>query len=268
MGLGSGIEWTESTWNPVTGCDKISPGCKYCYAERMAERLHAMGQPNYTNGFELTLQPRMVELPLTWKKPQTIFVNSMSDLFHKDVPLPFIQRVFDVMRRAHWHRFQVLTKRADRLAALDPELTWSPNIWMGVSVESAKYASRIDHLRSTRAAVKFLSLEPLLGPLPGLNLDSIDWAIVGGESGPKARPMDPAWAIDLRDQCLAAGVPFFFKQWGGKNKKKAGRLLEGRTWDQMPSSPPPPPSGTRSLPLLPIEPARPARRSPLRKVGS
>jgi protein gp37 len=177
-----------------------------------------MGQPNYTNGFELTLQPRMVELPLSWKKPQTIFVNSMIDLFHKDVPLAFIQRVFDVMRRAHWHRFQVLTKRADRLATLDPELTWSPNIWMGVSVESAKYASRIDHLRSTRAAVKFLSLEPLLGPLPGLNLESIDWTIVGGESGPKARPMDPAWAIDLRDQCLAAGVQFFFKQWGGKNK--------------------------------------------------
>src|SRR5262249_104249 len=158
--LGSGIEWTESTWNPVTGCDKISPGCKYCYAERMANRLQAMDQPNYRNGFELTLQPRMVELPLSWKKPQTIFVNSMSDLFHKDVRVTSTQRVCEGMRRAHWHRFQVPTKRADRLAALDPELTWSPNIWMGVSVESAKYASRIDHLRSTRAAVKFLSLEP------------------------------------------------------------------------------------------------------------
>lgn len=252
MGLGSGIEWTESTWNPVTGCDKISPGCKFCYAERMAERLQAMGQPNYKKGFELTLQPRMLELPLQWRKPQTIFVNSMSDLFHKDVPLSFIQRVFDVMRRAHWHRFQVLTKRADRVAALDPELIWSPNIWMGVSVESAKYTKRIDHLRSTRAAVKFLSLEPLLGPLSSLNLQSIDWAIVGGESGPRARPMAEAWVLDIREQCQAACVPFFFKQWGGKNKKKAGRVLEGRTWDEMPTSTasPPPPSRTRALSLL------------------
>jgi protein gp37 len=234
MGFGSGIEWTESTWNPVTGCDKISPGCKHCYAERMAERLQAMGQPNYKNGFELTLQPRMLELPLAWRKPQTIFVNSMSDLFHDDVPLSFIQQVFDVMRRAHWHRFQVLTKRASRLAALAPELVWSPNIWMGVSVESSNYVSRIDDLRRTRAAVKFLSLEPLLGPLSALDLRSIDWAIVGGESGPRARPMDPEWVIEIRDQCQAAGVPFFFKQWGGKNKKKAGRLLDGRTWDDMP----------------------------------
>jgi protein gp37 len=234
MGLGSGIEWTESTWNPVTGCDKISPGCKFCYAERMAERLQAMGQPNYKNGFELTLQPRMLELPLHWRKPQTIFVNSMSDMFHKDVPLAFIQQVFDVMRRAHWHRFQVLTKRADRLAALDSELTWSPNVWMGVSVESAKYIERIDYLRQTRAAVKFLSLEPLLGPLSKLDLGSIDWAIVGGESGPRARPMAEAWVLDIRAKCQAAGVPFFFKQWGGKNKKKTGRLLEGQTWDEMP----------------------------------
>jgi protein gp37 len=251
MGLGSGIEWTESTWNPVTGCDKISPGCKFCYAERMAERLHAMGQPNYKNGFELTLQPHMVELPLHWKRPQTIFVNSMSDLFHKDVPLSFIQQVFDVMRRAHWHRFQVLTKRADRLAELDPELTWSPNIWMGVSVESAKYVNRIDHLRQTRANVKFLSLEPLLGPLSRLDLRSIDWAIVGGESGPKARPMSPSWVVEIREQCKAARVPFFFKQWGGKNKKKAGRVLEGRTWDEMPRVTTLPRAGAaRSLPLV------------------
>jgi protein gp37 len=234
MALGSGIEWTESTWNPVTGCDKISPGCKYCYAERMAERLQAMGQPNYKNGFELTLQPQMLELPLRWKKPQTIFVNSMSDLFHKDVPLEYIQRVFNVMHRAHWHRFQVLTKRAERLAELSEKLRWPYNVWMGVSVESDKYVFRIDHLRSTSAKTKFLSLEPLLGPLANLDLAGIDWVIVGGESGPKARPMDPAWAIDIRNQCRLASVPFFFKQWGGKNKKKAGRELEGQTWNEMP----------------------------------
>jgi protein gp37 len=231
---GSGIEWTEATWNPVTGCDKLSPGCKHCYAERMAERLQAMGQENYRNGFELTLQPHMLELPLRWKKPQTIFVNSMSDLFHKDVPLEYIQRVFEVMRRADWHCFQVLTKRADRLAQLAPELQWAPNIWMGVSVESDEYRFRIDELRSTGAKIKFLSLEPLLGPLEDLDLSGIDWVIVGGESGPGARPMDPAWARDLRDQCRRAKVPFFFKQWGGTNKKQAGRVLEGRTWDQMP----------------------------------
>ncbi len=234
MAQGSGIEWTESTWNPVTGCTKISPGCKHCYAERMAERLQAMGQANYVNGFELTLQPRMLELPLTWKKPKTIFVNSMSDLFHQNVPVAYIQRVFDVMARAHWHRFQVLTKRADRLVEMSPQLGWTPNIWMGVSVENDKYRGRIDDLRSTRAQTKFLSLEPLLGPLPDLDLRGIDWVIVGGESGPRSRPMDPAWVTDLRDQCHRAEVAFFFKQWGGKNKKKAGRVLEGRTWDQMP----------------------------------
>ncbi len=234
MAQGSGIEWTESTWNPVTGCTKISPGCKHCYAERMAERLQAMGQKNYRNGFALTLQPHMLALPLGWKKPQTIFVNSMSDLFHDDVPLGYISQVFDVMRRAHWHRFQVLTKRSRRLAELGPQLEWTPNIWMGVSVESDKYRARIDDLRNTNALVKFLSLEPLLGPLPNLDLEGMDWVIVGGESGPKARPMDPKWVMDLRDQCRWANVPFFFKQWGGKNKKQAGRVLEGRTWDQMP----------------------------------
>lgn len=237
MALGSGIEWTESTWNPVTGCDKISPGCRYCYAERMAERLQAMGQPNYINGFDLTLQPQMLELPLRWKKPQTIFVNSMSDLFHKNVPLEYIHRVFDVMRRASWHRFQVLTKRADRLANLDPEIDWPANVWMGVSVENANYTQRIAHLRETHARVRFLSLEPLLGPLPGLDLRGIHWVIVGGESGPGARPMNPEWVTGIRDQCQQAKVAFFFKQWGGTNRKKAGRTLEGQTWDEMPATP-------------------------------
>jgi protein gp37 len=236
MARGSDIEWTESTWNPVTGCTKISPGCKHCYAERMAKRLQAMEQPNYTHGFKLTLQPKMLEHPLTWRRPQTIFVNSMSDLFHQDVPLDYIQQVFDVMRRAHWHRFQVLTKRAERLAELSSALSWEPNIWMGVSVESNAYRHRVDLLRQTGAQIKFLSLEPLLGPLPDLDLRSIHWAIVGGESGPGARPMDPAWVVDLRDQCQRARVPFFFKQWGGTNKKKTGRALEGQTWEQMPAA--------------------------------
>lgn len=234
MALGSGIEWTESTWNPVTGCTKVSPGCKYCYAQRMAERLQLMGQSNYVNGFELTIQPHMLEIPLRWKKPQVIFVNSMSDLFHENVPIAYIRRVFDIMVRAHWHRFQILTKRSNRLVELNLKLNWAPNIWMGVSVESEKYRGRIDDLRLTDARTKFLSLEPLLGPLNDLDLNGIDWVIVGGESGPKARPMDLSWVTDLRDQALRAEVPFFFKQWGGKNKKKAGRLLEGRTWNQMP----------------------------------
>ena len=256
MAQQSSIEWTESTWNPVTGCTKISPGCKYCYAERMAERLQAMGQANYVNGFDLTLQPHMLELPLSWKKPQTIFVNSMSDLFHEDVPLAYIRKVFDVMARAHWHRFQVLTKRAGRLAELSPKLVWAPNIWMGVSVENDKYRGRIDDLRSTAAQTKFLSLEPLLGPLDDLNLIGIDWVIVGGESGHRARPMDPAWVTDLRDLCRRAKVPFFFKQWGGKNKKKAGRLLEGQTWDQIPtgSAAPPQRSPARQRATLAVLP--------------
>lgn len=238
MGSNSTIEWTEATWNPVTGCTKISPGCKHCYAERMSMRLRAMGQRNYVNGFDLTLHEHALEIPLRWNKPQVIFVNSMSDLFHKDVPLDFIARVFDVMRRANWHRFQVLTKRSERLLELSSHLQWEQNIWMGVSVESADYAFRIDDLRKTSARVKFLSLEPLLGPLPQLNLKGIDWVIVGGESGPGARPMSEHWVLDIRDQCLREGVAFFFKQWGGVNKKKSGRLLEGRTWDGMPSSAP------------------------------
>src|ERR1017187_9649342 len=234
MATNSPIEWTDATWNPVTGCSKISPGCKDCYAERMAMRLKAMGQKNYRNGFGVTLQPQMLELPLHWKRPKRIFVNSMSDLFHVDVPLSYIRDVFDVMRRANWHQFQVLTKRAERIEDLSPKLTWQPNIWMGVSVENEEYLHRIEHLRKTRAHGKFLSLEPLLGPLPKMNLRGIDWAIVGGESGPGARLVDPAWVTDIRDQFVKAGVRFFFKQWGGFQKKKTGRTLEGRTWDEMP----------------------------------
>ncbi len=234
MATYSAIEWTESTWNPVTGCTKVSPGCKHCYAERMAKRLQAMGHASYANGFALTLQERNLELPLSWKRPQRIFVNSMSDLFHEGVPDEFILRVFDVMRRADWHCFQVLTKRSERLARMDPILKWEPHIWMGVSVENAKYTYRIDYLRGTGAHVRFLSLEPLLGPLPDLDLNDIDWAIVGGESGPGARPMAEEWVKDIRDQCVRSGVAFFFKQWGGTNKKKTGRLLDGCTWDEMP----------------------------------
>ena len=234
MATNSPIEWTDATWNPVTGCSKISPGCKHCYAEKMANRLKAMGQANYRNGFELTLQPQMLELPLHWKTPKRIFVNSMSDLFHVDVPLSYIKQVFEVMRRAHWHQFQVLTKRAERIEELSTQLNWEPNIWMGVSVENQKYAYRIDHLRKTGAHVKFLSIEPLIGPVGKLNLRGIDWVIVGGESGPGARPMDDNWATGIRDQCQKANVAFFFKQWGGVQKKKTGRELDGRTWDEMP----------------------------------
>jgi len=235
MSTRSGIEWTESTWNPLTGCTKISPGCTHCYAERMARRLQAMGQPNYANGFRLTLHEHMLEQPLGWKKPQMVFVNSMSDLFHGDVPPEFILKVFDAMRRASWHTFQVLTKRSERLVELDPLLEWPPNVWMGVSVENQDYAFRIEHLRQTRACIKFLSLEPLLGPLPTLDLHGIDWVIVGGESGPGARPMAEEWVLTIRDQCLTSGVSFFFKQWGGVRKKQARRVLRGRTWDQLPA---------------------------------
>jgi protein gp37 len=232
----SRIEWTESTWNPVTGCTKISAGCENCYAERMAKRLKAMGQPNYANGFQVTMHERALLLPLTWKRPQTSFVNSMSDLFHRDVSRDFIQKVFAVMNEAHWHRFQVLTKRAGRLAQMNEALPWAENIWMGVSVENQTYVERIDHLRGTDAMVKFLSIEPMIGPIRNLNLAGIDWVICGGESGPGARPMAADWVCDIRDHCLEADVPFFFKQWGGVNKKKAGRLLDGRTWDEMPGS--------------------------------
>ena len=236
MALSSSIEWTESTWNPLTGCTKVSPGCANCYAERMALRLKAMGNPNYANGFNVTMHYDVLELPLRWGKPQTIFVNSMSDLFHEDVPEQFIFRVFDIMRRADWHCFQILTKRSSKLIDLSPRLQWMPNIWMGVSVEDERHTFRIDHLRGTGANIKFLSLEPLLGPISRLNLEGIDWVIVGGESGPRSRQMKEAWVIDIRNQCQEAKVPFFFKQWGGTNKKKTGRKLEGRTWDEMPLS--------------------------------
>lgn len=236
MAQNSKIEWTESTWNPVTGCTKISAGCKNCYAERIALRLKAAGSPNYANGFRLTLHHHALEIPLRWMQPRTIFVNSMSDLFHKDIPFDFISKIFDVMYRASHHRFQILTKRSDRLMELSPNLTWPENVWMGVTVENADCIFRIDHLRQTNAAIKFVSFEPLLSPISNIDLEGIDWVIVGGESGPKARPMKPQWAIDIRDKCLDAEVPFFFKQWGGLNKKKNGRILDGRTWNEIPQT--------------------------------
>ena len=231
----TGIEWTDATWNPVTGCTKISPGCKNCYAERLSVRLQAMGNPRYQDGFRVTLHPDLLTLPLRWRQPKRIFVNSMSDLFHEAISEDFISQIFEVMARADWHVFQVLTKRTERLASLAPRLPWAPNIWQGVSVETARYTSRIDHLRTVPAAVRFLSIEPLLGPIPNLLLDDIDWVIVGGESGPGRRPMAAAWARDIRDQCVRARVPFFFKQWGGRTPKAAGRVLDRRTWDEMPT---------------------------------
>ena len=231
----SKIEWTESTWNPVTGCTKISAGCINCYAQRMAKRLKAMGQANYANGFEVAMHPHVLERPLTWKKPQMIFVNSMSDLFHDDIPLDFIRRIFDVMQRASWHTFQVLTKRAERLAELSSLLNWPDNVWMGVTVENNDCAHRIDLLRDIPAAVRFLSMEPLLSAADNMNLDNIDWVIVGGESGPGARPVEKKWVRSIRRQCQQVKVPFFFKQWGGVNKKKAGRLLDGQIYNEMPS---------------------------------
>ena len=236
MAANSKIEWTQCTWNPVTGCTKISPGCLNCYAERMARRLQAMGQPNYRNGFRVTLHPHMLEMPLLWRQPRTIFVNSMSDLFHQDVPLEYIRQVFDVMRRTPHHRFQYDNKLTARLAELASELPWPENIWMGVTVESNDYAFRIDHLRQTDAAIRFISFEPLLGPIRECNLREIDWVIVGGESGPGARPMDRDWVVDIRDRCVAANVPFFFKQWGGVNKKRNGRTLDKTTWNELPDA--------------------------------
>jgi protein gp37 len=230
----SKIEWTDATWNPVRGCTKISPGCKNCYAERFAERFRGVQGHPFERGFDLQLVHSKLGEPLRWKRPQRIFVNSMSDLFHDGVPVEYIKSVFDVMNRADWHQYQVLTKRAERLEALSSELPWAPHIWMGVSVENGDYLWRIDHLRRTKAHIKFLSIEPLLGPVGEIDLRGIDWVIAGGESGPGARPMDAAWVKDIRDQCLRAGVAFFFKQWGGVQKKRYGRELEGRTWDEMP----------------------------------
>ena len=231
----SSIEWTEATWNPVTGCSKISPGCKHCYAERMAARLRAMGSPRYRNGFKVTLQEDLVELPLQWKQAKVIFVNSMSDLFHKNVPSDFIVKVFDTMKRAHWHTFQVLTKRSDRLVSLAPYLPWPENLWMGVSAETPRFFFRVHDLARVPAAVRFLSLEPLLAPMPRLPLRSIDWVIVGGESGPGARRNESAWVQQIQKQCKDREIAFFFKQWGGVHKKAAGRLLNGRTYDEMPT---------------------------------
>lgn len=235
MSAASPIEWTESTWNPVTGCTKLSAGCANCYAERMALRLKAMGQPNYAEGFAVRMHEHMLEVPMGWRRPQTVFVNSMGDLFHEDVPFDFIRRVFEVMRRADWHTFQVLTKRSGRLRELAPLLDWPANVWMGVSVENAQVLGRVDDLRGTVGpSLRFLSLEPLLGPLPGAVLDGIDWVIAGGESGPGARPLAPEWVREVRDACVRDDVPFFFKQWGGTRKKRAGRELDGETWDEMP----------------------------------
>jgi protein gp37 len=231
------IEWTESTWNPVTGCTKLSSGCKFCYAEAMAKRLQSMGQEKYQNGFELTIHPDTLNEPYNWKKPKMIFVNSMSDLFHKDVPVEYIRKIFTVMRNNPQHVFQILTKRADVLAYYDSEgwLEWSHNIWMGVTVEDSSVTQRIDYLRNTGARVKFLSCEPLLTSLPNLNLQNIDWLIVGGESGRTPRPIKEEWVLNIQDQCLSQSVAFYFKQWGGTNKKKNGRLLQGQTFSEMPS---------------------------------
>ena len=231
------IEWTESTWNPTTGCTKISLGCKHCYAERMAKRLQSMRIEKYKNGFELTLHPDVLNEPYSWRNPRSVFVNSMSDLFHEDMPFDYIQKVFKVMNENLRHTFQVLTKRSDILLEYSKHLYWSKNIWMGVTVESQQFTNRIYELRKTEAFVKFLSLEPLISEVKVLNLAEIDWVIVGGESGPGARKMKKEWVIQIKEQCIEQNVPFFFKQWGGINKKKTGRLLEGRTWDEMPIEP-------------------------------
>jgi len=230
----SKIEWTESTWNPVTGCSKISEGCANCYAERMAYRLKAMGQKNYSNGFEVTLHPNALSIPLKWKKPRMIFVNSMSDLFHTKVSISFIKKIFNIMSEAHWHQFQILTKRAERLVDLAPHLNWPQNVWMGVTIESPSYLCRLEYLRNVPASVRFLSMEPLLNAIPKFDLSGIDWVIVGGESGPGARPIRKEWVIDIHENCKKQKVPFFFKQWGGTNKKKAGRLLDGKIISEMP----------------------------------
>jgi protein gp37 len=230
----SSIEWTEMTWNPTTGCTKISAGCKFCYAEIMSKRLKAMGVDKYKDGFKVRTQRDSLDIPYTWKSSKVVFVNSMSDLFHDDIPLEFIKQVFHVMNDNPQHVFQVLTKRAERLYKLHKELQWTHNIWMGVSVESGKVTDRIDFLRKIKAKVKFLSLEPLIAPLHDLNLKKMDWVIVGGESGHNPRPMNPDWVLDIQDQCKRSNVAFFFKQWGGRNKKANGRLLNGRTYDEMP----------------------------------
>ncbi len=236
MSTQSKIEWTDVTWNPVTGCTKISHGCKHCYAERMAKRLQMMNSKKYQKGFSVVTHESALSDPLHWKHPKLIFVNSMSDLFHQAVPTTFIESVFDVMNRAPQHTFQVLTKRLYRVARINHRLSWTPNIWLGVSIESARWLERLPLLKETDARIKFLSLEPLLGPLSNMNLLGIDWVIAGGESGPGARPMSASWVRDIRDQCIDSEIPFFFKQWGGVFKKKTGRELDHQTWEQMPAT--------------------------------
>ncbi len=228
------IEWTEVTWNPVTGCSKVSPGCLNCYAERMAKRLQAMGQPNYRDGFAVRTHEHMLRMPFSWARPRMVFVNSMGDLFHEDVPFDFIKRVFEVMQGTPRHIYQLLTKRASKLTEVASQLPWPSNVWMGVTVEDNEHLYRVDELRHVPASVRFLSIEPLLESLPDLNLIGIDWVIVGGESGPGARPVKPEWVLAIRDECVESSIPFFFKQWGGVRKKAAGRALENRIWDQMP----------------------------------
>ena len=234
MASQSSIEWTDATWNPVTGCSKISAGCKFCYAERLALRLQAMGQPRYADGFSVTLHPDLLDAPRRWRSPRLVFVNSMSDLFHEQVPLPFVRQVFQTMEECPQHVFQILTKRSNRLKESAALLRWPENVWIGVSVEDSRVLARIKDLREVPAAVRFLSCEPLIGPLDALPLDGIDWVIVGGESGPGARPMRREWALSVLQQCRRRGVPFFFKQWGGARKKVAGRTLNGTTYDEMP----------------------------------
>jgi protein gp37 len=234
MPQSSAIEWTEATWNPVTGCSQVSPGCAHCYAKTFAERWRGIPGHPYEQGFNLRLWPERLEVPLRWRKPRTIFVNSMSDLFHEDIPSTYIARVFETMQKAHWHTFQVLTKREERLAALAPQLDWAPNIWMGVTIENRRFVQRADVLREVPSAVRFISAEPLLGPLEGLTLEGIDWLIAGGESGTRHRRVDPGWIRDLRDRCVEDGVAFFFKQWGGHRPKSLGRELDGREWDELP----------------------------------
>lgn len=236
MAQATHIEWTDATWNPVTGCSKISPGCKNCYAERMANRLQAMGQPRYRNGFDVTLQADVLDQPLQWKLPRKIFVNSMSDLFHEEIPFTFISRIFEVMNKSRRHTFQILTKRSQRLSEVASKLPWSSNVWIGVSVENQRYTDRISDLRSVPASVRFLSLEPLIGPINTLPLNGIHWVIAGGESGPRARSVSAEWIREIRDQCIREHVPFFFKQWGGIRKSKTGRTLDGKTWDEFPVS--------------------------------
>jgi len=230
----SAIEWTEATWNPVTGCDQISPGCAHCYAKTFAERWRGIEGHPYEQGFDLRLWPQRLDQPQRWKRPRMIFVNSMSDLFHEEIPLDFIQQVFSSMKETHWHTFQILTKRPERLVEIADDLPWPENVWMGVSIENRRFVQRADALREVPAAVRFISAEPLLGPLEGLELDQIDWLIAGGESGPHARSMDVEWARELRDRCGTEGVAFFFKQWGGRTSKAGGRLLDGVEHDEMP----------------------------------